>query len=681
MSRWYVARDGKTQGPYPTEQLQQQVASGLLRPGDLVCAEGNREWKPASTIPGLFPGGEEEFIAPVPTVLSQWLARLSKPMLFGILGALGCLIGAILVEAPYRWLLPGKPKSQVTTKHIKPQVDVIFVLDVTGSMQPAIDGVRQSIGAFVDGLSQRDLDVQVGLTSFRDRVDDLGVTPEDPVSFNFDGMGVTRDLDAFRARVKALEARGGGDPPESALDALVHASRQKYRPDSFRVLVLITDEAPRIPDKEMQSIEQTARQLRANGIRQLRSVIYRGDEAHRQLLRAFNPTEEPRPFLLQEIMQGGSLDPILPRLRDEISTEVVKEKSVKAVQSQEEFAEGSGGRLLLAVCVWTALLALGTALALIIGQKVYLRRPWLDGPALSKGSASILAGLVGGFVAQGFFQLIGGGPAVELFTRLIGWSLLGGLVGAGMALFVPNLRWDRGLAGGVIGGLAGALGFLLVGLIFGSLLGRWIGAAILGFFIGLMVALAEVAFRRWWLQIRYGPREIRTVTLGAIPVTVGSEESSVVVFVRGVAPTVCKYVVEEDQVYLESATGQRTPVGPGHTQTVGSATIQVCSAASAGKVGLSLRLSTGNLLALSEGMPLTPADLPGLQPSGTDGAVAVVARKPSDPTLLLLYNRSRQPWSVSDPANRVVTISPGAGLTLTAGTRINFGLVQATLER
>src|SRR5260370_1356887 len=71
---------------------------------------------------------------------------------------------------------------------------------------------------------------------------------------------------------------------------------------------------------------------------------------------------------------------------------------------------------------------------------------------------------------------------------LIGWLLLGGLLGRGMGLFIPNLHAWRASAAGAVGALVGACGFLLVSSLAHDMAGRLIGAAALGFAIGAMVA-------------------------------------------------------------------------------------------------------------------------------------------------------------------------------------------------
>lgn len=599
---------------------------------------------------------------------SRLFTSLPKPILFALFGAVGALIGAILVEVPFTLASP--PTAPPPPG--RPQLDIMFVLDVTGSMQPQIDGVRDGVKRFVRELQQRNLDVRVGLTFFRDRFKQPGNDGEDPQALRFGRDVFTSDPQHFSEEVGKLVARFGGDEPESALDALAHASRQRFRPGAVRALLLITDAGPKLPDKEMRSIPQTIQQLSYNRIDQLHLIIKKGHEQFEQIQRAL--PARGRTFQLEDVARGQRFDEVLPDL-----TQGIAEATIGGVQSRAVYAESAGGRLVLAIGLWTAIIALGVSLALIIGQTLYMGKGWFDGLALLKGSAGIIAGLLGGVIAQGLF-LVGQGVAWDILGRLLGWSLLGGLIGIGMALVVPNLVWWRGLVGGVMGGIAGAFCFLLLSLIMPDLLGRWFGALVLGFCIGLMVALAEMAFRRWWLEVRYGPREIRTVTLGAVPVTVGGDDRAATVVVGNAPPLLMRYGLDDDRVWCEEvATGRRTPLEPGDSRAIGNVAITVCNAATRRSAGFVLKLSNGRDVLLSDGLPLTRDELPGLQAQGADGTVAIIQRRPSDPRTLLLLNRSRQPWTATERDGRHRTVTPGMGIAVEPDVRINFGEIHGRL--
>src|SRR4029077_8469113 len=102
-------------------------------------------------------------------------------------------------------------------------------------------------------------------------------------------------------------------------------------------------------------------------------------------------------------------------------------------------------------------------LALLAGQHYYLRGA---PPAVGGMAAGLLGGLVvgmlGGAAGEGLYMLAPDSAALGKVFRVLGWTLLGGLAGVGLALFIPNLKWTLGLAGGAVGGAVGAAGFLSV---------------------------------------------------------------------------------------------------------------------------------------------------------------------------------------------------------------------------
>ncbi len=107
-------------------------------------------------------------------------------------------------------------------------VDIVVVFDVTESMQPYIDAMKEVTMDFADQLAKANRDYRLGLVTFEDYV------VRDELVF-------TRSAREFKSWVGALRAAGGGDIPEDSLDALVVASRFPFRPDAQGVIILITD--------------------------------------------------------------------------------------------------------------------------------------------------------------------------------------------------------------------------------------------------------------------------------------------------------------------------------------------------------------------------------------------------------------------------------------------------------
>jgi Mg-chelatase subunit ChlD len=159
----------------------------------------------------------------------------------------------------------------------KRKADIVFVLDCTSSMRGEIEAIKDAIMMFVDSIKTSGVRVRVGLVEFRDRL-----INEEHRALGFDGEPFTTDPQIFRREASKLKAKGGGDVPESSLDALMLALRQPFDATANKVIVLVTDAPPHVPDKETASIEEVARAVRDGGVRQLYLVI-RTQEAGSQV--------------------------------------------------------------------------------------------------------------------------------------------------------------------------------------------------------------------------------------------------------------------------------------------------------------------------------------------------------------------------------------------------------------
>ena len=175
---------------------------------------------------------------------------------------------------------------------------VMFVLDITGSMSSEIEGVKENIKSFMDFIKSEGLAVEVGLVAFRDL--QFGEPPE---LLQFDGQSFTTDASSFRRQVSRLQAFGGGDNNgESSLDALALACRQTFKEGSERIIILITDEPPLLPDGEFLNREDVILALRRAGITQLHLVIpSQLQEAYAFLLH----TIKGRVFFMRGDERGG----------------------------------------------------------------------------------------------------------------------------------------------------------------------------------------------------------------------------------------------------------------------------------------------------------------------------------------------------------------------------------------
>ena len=131
---------------------------------------------------------------------------------------------------------PAKESAQPATK---PAVDVVFVLDSTGSMGKLIAGAKEKIWSIANGIvGQKPTPaVRIGLLSYRDRGDAY-------VTRMFD---LTDDIDTVFKNLQSFEAGGGGDGPESvnqALDEAVNKMAWTGGKQATKIIFLVGDFPP-----------------------------------------------------------------------------------------------------------------------------------------------------------------------------------------------------------------------------------------------------------------------------------------------------------------------------------------------------------------------------------------------------------------------------------------------------
>lgn len=138
-------------------------------------------------------------------------------------------------------------------------VDIVLCIDATGSMSPVLDLVKAHALQFYDDLTQSMFHKQKQINQLRARVvvyRDLHVDGRDAmVTSPF--FTLPDERDAFAAFVKPVRASGGGDEPESGLEALYEAMRSDWVKGGDRkrhVVVLWTDaSAHRLEDAVMRA--------------------------------------------------------------------------------------------------------------------------------------------------------------------------------------------------------------------------------------------------------------------------------------------------------------------------------------------------------------------------------------------------------------------------------------------
>lgn len=125
-----------------------------------------------------------------------------------------------------------------------PRIDVVFVLDTTGSMSGLIDGAKRKIWHIANGIvSEKPTPrVRFGLVAYRDRGDDY-------ITKRFD---LTENIDEVYENLQGFAADGGGDGPESVNQALHEAVTEMSWDESRSVtkIIFLVGDAPPHMDYE-----------------------------------------------------------------------------------------------------------------------------------------------------------------------------------------------------------------------------------------------------------------------------------------------------------------------------------------------------------------------------------------------------------------------------------------------
>ncbi len=139
------------------------------------------------------------------------------------------------------------PLIQHITASQNPKVDVVFVLDTTGSMSGLIQTAKEKIWSIATTMAsaQPTPAIRIGLVAYRDRGDQYVTRIVD----------LSDDLDSVYAALMDFAAGGGGDTPESVNQALydaVHHMSWSEGEQAYQVIFLVGDAPPHMDYNEVR---------------------------------------------------------------------------------------------------------------------------------------------------------------------------------------------------------------------------------------------------------------------------------------------------------------------------------------------------------------------------------------------------------------------------------------------
>ncbi len=163
-------------------------------------------------------------------------------------------------------VIPGEPVELVVPQLGGAQapipVDVLFLLDSTGSMSDEIDRLKTSIDsvarrvAALAGLP----DVRFAMTLYRDEGDEFVTATHD----------FTSDVDAFRGELADVIADGGGDYPEALDEGLAEsltAPAWRDPASTVQLVFLVADAPPQVNRQVQQGYEMSILDAAVRGLK------------------------------------------------------------------------------------------------------------------------------------------------------------------------------------------------------------------------------------------------------------------------------------------------------------------------------------------------------------------------------------------------------------------------------
>jgi Mg-chelatase subunit ChlD len=126
-------------------------------------------------------------------------------------------------------------------------LDIIFCIDVTGSMDDDIDSVKAAAASIVDTIAAKNDDYRVAIVAYRDWDDTEGYAMFEDYAFSTDKATII-------ANINSLSVGGGDDVPEAVFEALMRAidstSVGGWRNNVNKQIILMGDAPPHNPSRD-----------------------------------------------------------------------------------------------------------------------------------------------------------------------------------------------------------------------------------------------------------------------------------------------------------------------------------------------------------------------------------------------------------------------------------------------
>ena len=131
-----------------------------------------------------------------------------------------------------------KEEKERKKKNIKKNVDIVYLIDATGSMGGEIEAANQKVKNILDELNTKFKDLNLsfnfGAVFYRDKID----SKDDKNDY----FPLTDDIEKLKKKISSMEAEGGGDTPEDWVEGYNLAlNNMGWRKNGIRLIIHIAD--------------------------------------------------------------------------------------------------------------------------------------------------------------------------------------------------------------------------------------------------------------------------------------------------------------------------------------------------------------------------------------------------------------------------------------------------------
>ena len=180
-----------------------------------------------------------------------------------ITGLVLATVGTVLLYPTIRGNATAPPRHTpvVAPPTAAKRIEVVFVLDTTGSMGGLIHAAKEKIWSIASTLAQAQQTpaISMGIVAYRDRGD----------AYVTQVIDLNQDLDSMYAKLMDFAADGGGDGPEAvneALEAAIHRMSWSQDPSVYKVAFLVGDAPPHMDYQDDVKYPQIVAAAAAKGI-------------------------------------------------------------------------------------------------------------------------------------------------------------------------------------------------------------------------------------------------------------------------------------------------------------------------------------------------------------------------------------------------------------------------------